>query len=242
MITTTNHGAPLEAVLATQWTKRDFKNDVRRIVKRGKYRETLRRLQAGDTQDTECAKVLEYFRKAIVDLSEGVWWGSLRASDKGAPVQINRYRGIFWAWALGVDPVGYFPDEKSAVSFVRNVWDARESTSTVDDGGEVCCPYCDSVDSCKHHLLTVDITFGEAHGGSLYREFNRRKSLIRSQSREPLSDSEIFEQAVDEVARLADERVTEFSDPGPGQSSELVHYYCESQERVLEVVRQFCER
>jgi hypothetical protein len=241
MITPEAYGAPLEVVLAAKLNERFFKNEVRRVVKRGKYRETLRRLQSGGSTDGECAKVLEHFRKDIVALSDGVWWGTLPAPNKGGPVQINEYRGIYWAWALGEEPVGYFQKEESAVSFVRNIWNARKCTPTVDDGDEVYCPYCDSAGSCEHHLLTVDLTFREAHGGKLYHEFNGRLGEARSHSRKQLSEAEIFEEVVGEVSALADKCITEFADLGPGQSSEYEHYYCQNKERILDVMRQFRE-
>jgi hypothetical protein len=239
MITSAIYGAPLEIVLAAKLSESFFTSEIRWLVKRGKYRETLRRFKTGDTRDKECAKVLDYFRKKIIDFSEGVWWGTRGDLNKGAPVQINDFQGIYWAWALGEDPAGYFLTEDSAILFVERIWDARKSKPIVEDGDEVHCPYCHSVGSCGHHLLTVDITFREAHGGKLYDEFNGRLGAMHFHFGKQMSEAEIFEEVLGEVALLADKDITEFTDLGPGQSSEYEHYYCHSKERTVDVVRRF---
>lgn len=239
MITPAIYGAPLAVVLAARLNDSFFKSEVRRIVSRGKFRKTLERFKSGDTDDVECAKVLDYFQNKIVDDSNGVWWGTLRAPNKGNPVQINEYRGIYWAWALGEDPAGYFQREDSAILFAKNIWNARRSMPFVEDGDEAYCPFCGSVDSCGHHLLTVDITFREAHGGGLYDEFNRRLGAMNFHFGKQMSEWEIFNQVLGEVALLADQSITEFADPGPGQSSEYEHYYCDSKERTVDAVRRF---
>jgi hypothetical protein len=220
MITPAIYGATLAVVLAARLHESFFKSEVRRIVSGGKYRQTLERFKSGDTDDVECAKALNYFRKEIVDHSDGVWWGKLRAPNKGNPVQMNEYRGIYWAWALGEDPAGHFQKEESAILFVANIWNARKSKPLVEHGDEVHCPFCDSADICGHHLLTVDITFREAHGGGLYDEFNRRLGAMSFHFGKQMSEAEIFEQVLGEVALPPDKEST---DLGPGQSSEYEH-------------------
>jgi hypothetical protein len=239
MITPATYGATLAVVLAARLHESFFESKACRFVTSGKYAETLERLKTGNTDDADCAKLLKSFQKEIIDYSHGVWWGTPKDSNKGKQVQINVYHGIYWAKALGKDPVGYFQTAESAILFVKNIWNAQECEPHVEDGEEVRCPYCGSVDSCGHHLLTVDITFREAHGGGLYREFNRRLGALDSHFGEQMSEEEIFDEVLGEVALLADKDITEFADLGPGQSSEYEHYYCDSKARTVDVVRQF---
>jgi hypothetical protein len=239
MIKTSHYASPLAVAIATKLDDVFYKAAIRGIVKRGKFRDTLARFKSREVEGEECAKVLAHFEKEILNHSEGVWWGERQAPDEGNPVQINEYHGIYWAWTLGEDLAGYFFLEHSAISFVEQVWNARKGRPTVEDGEEVRCPYCRSTGSCAHHLLTVDITSREAHGGGLYDEFNRRLGAMEFHFGEELSEAEIFEQVLQQVALFADTEITEFVDLGPGQSSEYEHYYCESQRRTVDVVRRF---
>lgn len=239
MIKTSHCASSLAIAIATKVDDHFYKTTIRGIVKRGKFRETLARFKSREVAGEECAKVLAYFEKEILNHSEGVWWGQRLAHGENNPVQINEYHGIYWAWTLGEDPVGYFFIENSAISFVEQAWNAHKRRPIVDDGDEVRCPYCRSTGSCVHHLLTVNLTSREAHGGGLYDEFNRRIGALDFHFGEQMSEAEIFEQVLQAVALLADTEITEFVDLGPGESSEYEHYYCETKQRTVDVVRRF---
>ena len=105
------------------------------------------------------------------------------------------------------------------------------------------CPFCESLDSCPHLLLRVDMTFRSSEYGLLDDAFSARWSRIfESQGDDPNFDKDVaFMELVDEVADLSDAELHLDSEGGPGMSSSINVYYISTPEKAADLVSRFRE-
>ena len=89
----------------------------------GGYAEALRLMKAGNLDGDLGATVHDLFLDAIENDATTVWSGFIHNDSDNWPVRVNEYHGVFWVWAVESDPVGYFLDQASAISFARTNWD-----------------------------------------------------------------------------------------------------------------------
>ncbi len=85
--------------------------------------EALRLMKAGNLDGDLGATVHDLFLDAIENDATTVWSGFIHNDSDNWPVRVNEYHGVFWVWAVESDPVGYFLDQASAISFARANWD-----------------------------------------------------------------------------------------------------------------------
>ena len=151
---------------------------------------------------------------------------------------------VYWIRANEFDDIGYFPSLKDArshaeIEFESFISELAERAVFPEEDEEAVCPFCQSADSCKHHLLSVDVTFRQIGGGALYEEFTDLW-VKRSDSEDPSFDErKVFEELLDEARKLADSEVESDFEGGPGQSSANIKFYCSSPARVRAAVRAF---
>jgi hypothetical protein len=114
-----------------------------------------------------------------------------------------------------------------------------EDEDTEDEGTEeTVCPFCQSADSCEHHLLSVDTTFRETIGGALFKEFAEVWGELY-ESDDLMDEDEAFDELLEEISELADSEEESDFEGGPGQSSATMHYYCSSAERIRQAMQAF---
>ena len=102
------------------------------------------------------------------------------------------------------------------------------------------CPYCTSTDSeCEHLLLAVDTTFRETTGGALYELFSKEWHKILEREGANCDEYVAFHNLLNDVDSYADAEMFNDHEGGPGQSSSLSSYYCETKARVEEAVERF---
>ncbi len=210
------------------------------------YPEALKLMKTGKLDSDLGATVHDLFLDTIVNQATTVWSGFIRNDSDDWPVRVNEYHGVFWVWAVESDPVGYFLDEASAISFARTNWDnvykdGEEPEFDASEGdGEIRCPFCDTTNNCDHLLLMVDQTFRHAEGGVLYEAFNAKWSKIVEDADDPdFYEHEPFEELLQEVDALADSELTASPDSAPGMSSTYSYYYCSSKKKTLAALKKF---
>lgn len=77
----------------------------------------------------EFDEIYNFFVDEICNEAIEVWSGSLAQYDSYSdeevyyPIGIKEYEGIFFIWALEYDDIGYWLDEKSALSYAQMEWD-----------------------------------------------------------------------------------------------------------------------
>ena len=87
------------------------------------YPAALELMKAGTLEGDLGATVHDLFIDTIVNEATTVWSGFIRDENDDWPVRVNEYQGVFWVFALEIDPVGYFLNAESAISFARMNWD-----------------------------------------------------------------------------------------------------------------------
>ena len=114
------------------------------------------------------------------------------------------------------------------------------------------CPFCNSDESCEHHLLTVDIYEQKALGGALYELFDARCEALRPTADEEDEDfdedrfhdrlAEAFGRCLEEAEALATGGDIEEVDTmwGMGVSSQL-NLYCSTPSELDAAVRRYRE-
>ena len=65
----------------------------------------------------------DFFGDQLPDLLNTVWRGLIGYGDEAYPVEIKGYEGLFVAWAMGHDRVGYFLDVDDAKEYIYGNWD-----------------------------------------------------------------------------------------------------------------------
>ena len=176
-------------------------------------------MKSGNLEGDLGARLKDLLPDTLINGREEVWTGYLH---NGFPIYVYKYDGVFWVWAIEYNPVGYFLDEESAVSFAQANWgdvheksegpkkdadsddtdndadddaDDDEDSDDTGDDGEIHCPYCDTTDDCDHLLLLVDITFRHGEGGLLYDAFNSRWADILNEASNEDEDRDSDEDA-----------------------------------------------
>lgn len=219
----------VQALLKKEVGIKDFKN-------------ALALMKAGDLEGDLGATVHDLFLDIIVNQATTIWSGFIHNDSDNWPVHVNEYHGVFWVWALESDPVGYFLDKSSAISFARTNWDNvyEDGEEPDEEGGEVHCPYCDTTDNCDHLLLVVDKTFRDAEGGLLYEAFNTSWSEILTDADDPdFDESDPFYELLQRVESLADAKKQSSQDSVPGMSSAYDLYFCSSKRRAQIALKKF---
>lgn len=214
-------------------------------VGRDSYADALELMKAARLDGDLGATVHDFFLDAIINDATTVWSGFIHDANDDWPVMVKEYHGVFWVSALEYDPVGYFLDSDSAISYIRTNWDSGYEDGKVpedepEDGGEMRCPFCNTADNCDHLLLTVDQTFRQAEGGILYEAFNARWAQILEDANDPdFDEREPFDELLQEVDSLADAEREASHDCVPGMSSTYSFYFCSSKEKLLAALKKF---
>lgn len=83
----------------------------------------LEMMRSGELVGDLGATVHDLFLDLIGGDANAIWSGFIRSDGQDFPVEVNEYHGVFWVWALEVEPVGYFLDADAAINFVLTNWD-----------------------------------------------------------------------------------------------------------------------
>jgi len=95
------------------------------------------------------------------------------------------------------------------------------------------CPYCFArKNACEHLLVKIDTTFREAKNGALYEWFSDAWAAILTREGEDCDEANEFDDLLDTVNGHADAEADGVFEGGPGQSSNLRSFYCETKQRV----------
>jgi len=206
------------------------------------YLNALEAMKSGKLTGDIGSTVHDLLIDAIANQSTTVWSGLIHNVSDKWPVDVLEYHGVFWVKALESDPIGYFLDLDSAVSFARSNWDnvyETEKDPDLDDG-EIHCPFCDTTDTCEHLLLVIDQTFRQAEGGVLYEALNAKWSKIVEEADDPNFDEhEPFDDLLQEVDSLSDAKLTASPDSAPGMSSTYSYFYCSSKKKTMTALKKF---
>lgn len=210
------------------------------------YREALQMMKSGNLNGDLGASVHDLLANMIDSDADTVWSGFIYQDHEKWTVRVNECHGVFWVWAVESDPVGYFLDKASAISFARTNWDnvyedGEEPEDDESEGdGEIRCPFCDTTENCDHLLLVVDQTFRHAEGGVLYEAFNAKWSKIVEDADDPdFDEREPFEELLQEVDTLADSELAASPGNAPGMSSTYSYYYCSSKKKTQAALKKF---
>ena len=123
-------------------------------------------MKSGNLEGDLGARLNDLLSNTLINDRKEVWTGYLH---NGFPIYVYKYDGVFWVWAIEYNPVGYFLDEESALSFAQSNWgdvheksegpkkdadsddtdndadndaDDDEDSDDTGDDGEIHCPYC----------------------------------------------------------------------------------------------------
>jgi hypothetical protein len=206
------------------------------------YREALQMMKSGSLNGDLGASVHDLLANMIDSNAATVWSGFIYQDHEKWTVHVNEYHGVFWVWAVESDPVGYFLDKPSAISFARTNWDNvyEDGEEPDDEDDEVHCPYCHTTESCDHLLLVVDKTFRHAEGGLLYEAFNTRWAEILEDADDPdFDESDPFYGLLQRVESLADAEKQSSQDSVPGMSAAYDLYFCRSKKRAQAALKKF---
>ena len=87
-----------------------------------KSKQALQLMRAGNLEGDLGAEIHDLLTDTIQNDAEVIWSGVISQPHDDYPVNVNRYHGVLWVWAMEYDPVGYFLDEDAAVSYARFNW------------------------------------------------------------------------------------------------------------------------
>ncbi|NBQ57496.1 MAG: hypothetical protein EBU32_03720 [Opitutaceae bacterium] len=87
------------------------------------YLNALEAMKSGKLTGDIGSTVHDLLIDTIANQSTTVWSGLIHNVSDKWPVDVLEYHGVFWVKALESDPIGYFLDLDSAVSFARSNWD-----------------------------------------------------------------------------------------------------------------------
>lgn len=210
-----------------------------------RFQAALKLMKSGRLEGDLGVELYDLLNNRICNYSDTVWSGVILSTDDEYPVNVNVYHGVYWAWALEYDPVGYFLDEEAAIDYARSAWGEVIPDDEYGEGEEcdltnVRCPYCDATDQCDHLLLMVDTTFRQAEGGALFGAFNNRLSAIVNEADDPdLDEQGPFDELLEEVSALANEEIHSSSDNVPGMSANYILYFCDSKHHTAAALEKF---
>ena len=224
---------------------------VKKAVGAKDFPTALALMKAGKLEGNIGDSVHDLLTDKIQNESIQVWSGFIHHPHDDYALRVNEYQGVYWVHALEFDPVGYFLDEDSAVSFARSNWEnvyedgeePDDDDESTDDDGEARCPFCQATENCDHFLLIVDLTFRTAEGGPIYDTFNSKwsdRSADQSEDEE-FNERDAFEELLEEVECLADEQIGSSQSSAPGMSSAYVSFFCSSKKRTQSAIKKFNE-
>ena len=147
----------------------------------------LRMMLSGNLYGDLGAIIHDFLIEQIINNSEQVWSGYILQPHDKYPINVHEFHGIYLVLAMEYDPVGYFLDKESAVSFARTNWDNVFEKSDhliefeVDADGtlyiinhpdpkssqEEALIFFRNMDAASKNILGVDIVEGD-HPGSTY--------------------------------------------------------------------------
>jgi len=117
-----------------------------------------------------------------------------------------------------------------------------DESEMFDTDGYPMCPYCKSINSCVHLLLSVDVTFRESQGGELSDAFSNKWWRLSQdeQNNHNFSERESFNELLQEVEDLCDYDLTwEGFDSVPGMSSSYQIYWCKDETSIKNALDNF---
>lgn len=80
-------------------------------------------MRAGKLEGDLGATIHDLLVDAIPNDGTVVWSGLIRQPHDDYPVTVNGYQGVYWVWAMEYDPVGYFLNKRTAISFAKSNWE-----------------------------------------------------------------------------------------------------------------------
>ncbi len=95
---------------------------IKREIGAKKLQEALTMMKAGKLEGDVGDEIFNLLTDEIDNNSEVVWEDLIDQPHDVYPVQVLEYHGVYWAWAMEYDPVGFFLGENSAVSYARSTW------------------------------------------------------------------------------------------------------------------------
>ena len=206
------------------------------------FPKALEMMKTGKLESDLGATVHDFFLDTINNEAIPIWSGFIHQEYERWPVRVNEYHGVFWVWSVESDPVGYFLDANTAISFARSNWENvyEDGEDPAEDEEEIRCPFCDTTDNCDHLLLLVDETFRQAEGGLLYEAFNKRWAKIVREADDPdFDEREPFDELLEEVNSLSDSELSASTDSAPGMSSNYSYFFCSSKIKTLAALKKF---
>jgi hypothetical protein len=96
---------------------------IKKTVGEKTLQEALRQMRDGNLDDDLGADIHNLLIDTIRNEAEEVWSGVIHQPHDDYPIQVNGYHGVYWVWAMEYDPVGYFLDKKSAISYAMENWE-----------------------------------------------------------------------------------------------------------------------
>jgi len=84
------------------------------------YPAALALMKAGRLEGDLGANVHDLLTDEILNEASGVWSGVIRQPHDDYPITVNGFHGVYWVWAMEHDPVGYFLNKRTAISFARS--------------------------------------------------------------------------------------------------------------------------
>lgn len=120
---------------------------------------------------------------------------------------------------------------------------SEETTEETEENDDPRCPFCDDKNICEHLLFVVDATFRDAIDGELHEAFMKRLDDLKlaEEDNPKFNEGQVFDDLLEEVKNLADTQINYGVDQMPGMSSALQSYYCRSNKRVQEAIKNFID-
>lgn len=87
-----------------------------------RYPVVLERMRMGLLEGELGVELHDLLTDEIRNEAETVWSGVIRQPHDEYPVTVNGFHGVYWAWAMEYDPVGYFLNKRVAIAFARSHW------------------------------------------------------------------------------------------------------------------------
>jgi hypothetical protein len=114
-----------------------------------------------------------------------------------------------------------------------------------DADGTPMCPYCRSIHSCTHLLLSVDVTFRETQGGALSEVFDSKwRGLCVDQEENPdFPESDVYDELLLQVENICDyDLIWDGFDTVPGMSSSYQIYWCKDETSIKDAIDNFSRK
>jgi hypothetical protein len=99
---------------------------IKTAVGAGKFQEALRLMKSGNLEGKVGGELHDLLSDTIRNEAVEAWRGVIHQPHDDYSVQVSGYHGVYWVWAGEYDPVGYFLDQHSAISYAKATWEVSE--------------------------------------------------------------------------------------------------------------------